>query len=221
MDKRLAALGAGFAILTTAGIARAYTGYKERAKSVEERLSALEAGMTQLGVKPEVYGWVDRMEERVTALEGKAGKLESDLSALATRLGTDQQRIATLEGKLSADEGRISTLESSVSDILKRLAGDESRISSLETAVAGLRSDVDRQGGVLSSHETRISGLEARVSALEARVSEVLKRLDDIESALAYACYKAQEVDKILPPPRRVSPPGIVVALTRKHGYPE
>jgi chromosome segregation ATPase len=230
VDKRIALLGAGTAAVLAIGAQRAYAAREAREEAtisdLEKRVQGLEAAMAQLGISPEVYGWVDKTEERLEALESGLSKVQTELSELDRRLDLDQQKIGVLEGtvstmtmKISELDGRLSRTESGLTDVSNRLAGDESRISALETAVTELRRDVDRHEGQISTLDSRVDSLEARVSSLETKVSDIEKKLEEMEQALAYACYKAQLVDRILPPPFRVLPPGIVVALCKKYGY--
>ena len=84
----------------------------------------------------ELRGTVDKLDERVTALEAKLNAEVGGLNDLATRLAAAEAGITTLNGN-------VTTFTSQIEGILTRLdaidGAADGKIKNLETAIAALQ----------------------------------------------------------------------------------
>ena len=100
---------------------------------------------------------IDKVEEAATALTGRVGQNESDISSLKTRMGTAETNIGNLQTAVE------TTLPQSIAEA--KAAGTNAQAKADENAslIGGLTTRVGANESSLSAHGDRLTALESKV----------------------------------------------------------
>lgn len=121
----------------------------------------------------------------VTALEGRASAIESDITAIESAASTLAGRVTTAEGGLSSEISRATAAESALGTRIDNVLSNVTpgSLDSLSEVVSAFQSaDSSLNGAITSLASSASSGLAAETSAREAADSALDARLDTAES---------------------------------------
>ena len=121
----------------------------------------------------------------VTALEGRASAIESDITAIESAASTLAGRVTTAEGGLSSEISRATAAESALGTRIDNVLSNVtpgSLDSLTEVVTAFQAADSSLNGAITSLASSASSGLAAETSAREAADSALDARLDTAES---------------------------------------
>ena len=120
----------------------------------------------------------------VTALEGRASAIESDITAIESAASTLAGRVTTAEGGLSSEISRATAAEAALGVRIDNVLSntDGAALDSLTEVVSAFQAaDSNLNGAITSLASTASSGLAAETSAREAADSALDSRLTTAE----------------------------------------
>lgn len=121
----------------------------------------------------------------VSALEGRASAIESDITAIESAALTLAGRVTTAEGGLSSEISRATAAESALGTRIDNVLSNVTpgSLDSLSEVVSAFQSaDSSLNGAITSLASSASSGLAAETSAREAADSALDSRLDTAKS---------------------------------------
>lgn len=119
----------------------------------------------------------------VTALESRAGAIESDITAiesaatsLTTRVGTAEGNISTLTSGLATEKGRVDA-------VLSAAGADSDSFAEIVTLINSVDTTNDSAfAGYVTSNNSAVSTLQGRATSLESRATAAEGDIDALES---------------------------------------
>ena len=112
----------------------------------------------------------------VTALESRAGSIESAATSLTTRVGTAEGNISTLTSGLATEKGRVDA-------VLSAAGADSDSFAEIVTLINSVDTTNDSAfAGYVTSNNSAVSTLQGRATSLESRATAAEGDIDALES---------------------------------------
>ena len=120
----------------------------------------------------------------VSALEGRASAIESDISDIESAASTLAGRVTTAEGNISTLTSGLATEKGRVDAILSAAEADKDSFAEIVSLINSVDTTNDNAfSGYVTSNNAAVSGLTTRVTAAEGDIDALETRAGNIESA--------------------------------------
>lgn len=138
-----------------------------------------------------LYNFAKTANDAVTELQGVVDSIDSDLTAVTTRVDTAEGDIAEINSNIESINSAIDgvkddmvTMNGSIGDNAQAISDVEGRVETVETDVADAKNDISSVEGRVTDVETDLNTAEGNITELQGKVSSNETDIATIKAAL-------------------------------------